>query len=256
MEIVYENAQGNLVTAVQIIQGFVSQNPDVIVAISTPSAQTALTGAPNIPVVFAAVSNPEAAGLLHPSHRHHVTGTIDLPPLKEQLAYFKTLLPHLKRVGVIYSGGEANSVAFLTALKAVQNDYQIQVVESAVTRTSDVSSAAAHLIAEGVDAILLPQDNTVVSALDTLVNVTQEARVPLLTTDSELVGKGAFAAIGYSHYDTGLATAKVVAKVLSGVSPESIPVELSGKLEQLVNGRLVRAWSIALPKNIKVKIVE
>ena len=159
-------------------------------------------------------------------------------------------------MGVIYSAGEANSAAFLTALKAIQKDFQIEVVESAVTRTSDVGSATAHVLAEGVDAILLPQDNTVVSALDTLVNMTQEARVPLLTSDSELVSKGAFAAIGYSHYDTGLATAKVVAQVLSGVSPEKIPVAPAGKLEQLVNGRLARAWAIELPKKTKVKIVE
>jgi putative ABC transport system substrate-binding protein len=256
VEIIYENAQGNLVTATQIIQHFVSQGPDLIVAIATPSAQTAVTGGGDIPVVFAAVSNPQAAGLLESANRHRVVGTIDLPPVADQLTYFKAVLPHLKRVGVIYNPGEANSRDFVEALKGLKDRFGLEVVESAITRTSDVSLGIQKLLGEKVDAILLPQDNTVVSALDVVVNLSQAAWTPLLTSDSELVGRGAFAAIGYNHYDTGLATAELVKKILTGTPPKDLPVVPGGKLERLVNGKLINLWKITVPRNAKGTVVE
>ena len=256
VEIIYANAQGNLVTATQIIQHFVSQSPDVIVAISTPSAQTAVTGGGGMPVVFAAVSNPEAAGLLEEANRHRVVGTIDLPPVVDQLTYFKAVLPHLKRVGVIFNAGEANSRDFVEALNGLKERFGLEVVTSSITRTSDVSLGVQKLLGEKVDAILMPQDNTVVSALDVVVSLSQAARVPLLTSDSELVSRGAFAAIGYSHYDTGLATAELVKKILNGVSPKDLPVAPGGRLERLVNGKLMNLWKITVPADAKGTVVE
>ncbi len=256
IDIQYENAQGNLVTAAQIMQGVVSQNPDVIVAISTPSAQAALANTQKIPVVFAAVSNPQEAGLLNEQHRHHVTGSIDLPDIKEQLNYFKSIFPQMKKVGVIYNSGEANSQAFVTALDKIKDKFSLEIIESTVTRTSDVSLSIQKLLGEGVEAIILPQDNTVVSALDVVVSLTQEAKIPLLTSDTDLISRGAFAAIGFSHYETGLTTAHMVSQILSGTSPANIPVLQGGKLERLINGKLMRMWGVKASKHLKVKIVE
>ena len=256
VEILYENAQGNLVTAAQIVQHFVSQSPEVVVAISTPSAQTAVTGGGQIPVVFAAVSSPQAAGLLEEAHRYRVTGTIDIPPVDDQLQYFKSLFPSLKRVGVIYNSGEANSRVFLEDLKRLKDRFGLEIVESTLSRTSDVSLGMQKLLGEHVEAIILPQDNMVVSAFDVVATLSQAAQVPLLTSDSELLGKGAFACLGYSHYHMGLETAELVKKILSGVSPKDLPVAPGKKVERLVDGKLKKLWKISLPKDVKVQIVE
>jgi putative ABC transport system substrate-binding protein len=245
----YENAQGSMPTAIQIGQKFLNMKPSVIVAISTPSAQAVLRGAAGVPIVFAAVSNPDAAGLTHDDVRDFVTGTTDLPPIGEQLIFAQALFPQVKKIGVIFNAGEANSVSFIEQLKQECEKANIELVESAVVKSSDVTSAVARVISNGVDFILLPQDNTVVLALDAVLKATNAAGVPIIASDTDLISKGVFAAVGYSRYEAGRETGKIVMDVFRGASPKDIPIRPAGNLKRIINERVRDVLEIQIPES-------
>ena len=246
----YENAQGSLPAAIQIGQKFLSMKPHVIVAISTPSTQAVLRGSGGVPVVFAAVSNPEEAGLTRDEVRSFVTGTTDLPPMNEQLTFVQTLLPHVKKIGVVYNAGEINSVSFMDQLKQECAKANIDLVESSVVKSSDVTAAAAKVISSGVDCMLLPQDNTVVSALDAVLKVSNDAHVPIVASDTDLLGRGIFAAMGYSRYEAGRETGKIVMKVLRGGLPQDIPIRPAGTLKKTINIKVKESLGIDVDEAI------
>ena len=168
----YQSAQGNAGTAAQIARKYVGARPDVIVAISTPSAQAVVAATKDIPVVFSAVTDPVAAKLVKgwAASGTNVTGVSDLSPLEKHLELIRKVVPGAKRVGVVYSPGEANSVATMEALRKALSAAGMTLVEGAAARTVDVTSATQSLVGT-VDVIYTPTDNNVMSAFEGLVKV-------------------------------------------------------------------------------------
>ncbi len=236
LTVVFENAQGNPIIAAQIAQKFAGLPLDVVVPISTPSAQTVAQQIKKIPIVFAAISDPLAAKLVisleHPGR--NVTGVADIPPLKEQLNFIETCLPHLKTLGVVYNPGEINNVSFLEKLKKEAKKKSIKIITVAASKSADVQ-AAAHSIIDQVDAIFIGNDNTVVSGLEALIKVTLDARKPLFVSDPQSVDRGALAAYAYDQRQMGEQVGKMVAQVLNGKNPVDIPVETAKGLKLSLN---------------------
>ena len=226
--IVLMNAQGNIATATQIAQKMASDQPDVVIAISTPSAQTvqkALQGT-SIPLVFGGVTNPLGSSLIknleHPEAG--VTGTVDLPNADDQVDLMVRFVPELKSVGFIYSASEANAVYQLTLLKSALQKKNIKFVEATASKTSDVKTAAVSLLND-VQAIFVANDNTVVSALQPLLKTAQDAQIAVFASDPESVKKGALAALANDQENVGRATGRMAVRVLEGVPLESLPVQ-------------------------------
>jgi putative ABC transport system substrate-binding protein len=167
LKFTYQSAQGNVGTAAQIARKYVGDQPDVIVAIATPSAQATLAATKTIPVVYSAVTDPVAAKLVKSwdASGTNVTGVSDLSPLDKHIALIKQVVPTAKRIGVIYSPGEANSVAIVADLKKAAAAAGMTVVEAAAARTVDVPTAAQSLVGKA-DAIYTPTDNNVTSAFE------------------------------------------------------------------------------------------
>ena len=188
----YQSAQGNTGTAAQIARKFIGDKPDATVAIATPSAQAVIAATKTVPVVFSAVTDPVAAKLVkswEPS-RNNVTGVSDLLALDKQMDLVKQVVPGAKRVGVVYNPGEANSVVVVKELQALLPKLGMTLVEAAAPRSVDVSSAARSLIGK-VDVIYTSTDNNVVSAYEALVKVGQDAKIPLVASDTDSVKRGA-----------------------------------------------------------------
>lgn len=236
LTVTFENAQGNPTVAAQIAQKFSSLNLDVIVPISTPSAQTMVQQIKNTPIVFAAITDPLSAkvvsSLSHPGG--NVTGVTDTPPLKEQLDVIERCLPHLKTLGVVYNPGEVNNVSFLEGLKALTNKKNIKIVTAAAPKSADVQAAAKSLI-ERVDAIFIGNDNTVVSGLEALIKISLQSGKPLFVSDPESVDRGALAAYAYDQREMGRQVGKMVARVLNGEKPGNIPVERAKNIKFSLN---------------------
>src|SRR5256885_1116950 len=216
----YQSAQGNTGTAAQIARKFVGDKPDAIVAIATPSAQAVVASTKTVPVVFSAVTDPVAAKLVpswEPS-KNNVTGVSDLLALDKQMDLVKQVVPNAKRVGMVYNPGEANSAVVVKELKALLPKLGMTLVEAAAPRSVDVSSAARSLVGK-VDVIYTNTDNNVVSAYESLVKVGQDAKIPLVASDTDSVKRGAVAALGINYRDLGEQTGRMVVRILKGEKP-------------------------------------
>ena len=233
----FQSAQGNTATAGQIARKFVGDKVDAIVAIATPSAQAAVAASRGAtPVVFAAVTDPVAAKLVKSwnAGNGNVTGVSDMLALDKQMDLVKQVVPNAKRVGVVYNPGEANSVVVVKQLQTLLPKLGMTLVEAAAPRSVDVSSAARSLIGK-VDVIYTSTDNNVVSAYEALVKVGQDAKIPLVASDTDSVKRGAIAAFGINYRDLGEQTGRMVARILKGEKPGDIKPELSTKMELFVN---------------------
>jgi len=236
LKLEYQSAQGNNGTAAQIARKYIGDKPDVIVAIATPSAQAVVAATKEIPVVYSAVTDPVAAKLVKTwdASGTNVTGVSDLSPLAKHLELIKKVVPNAKRVGVIYSPGEANSVAIVDALRKASAAAGLTLVEAPAARTVDVPSAAQSLIGKA-DVIYAPTDNNVMSAFEGIVKVAQQAKLPVIAADTDAVKRGAVAAIGTNYYDLGRQTGKLVVRVLKGEAPGKIASQTSQTFELHVN---------------------
>jgi len=243
----YESAQGNSATAAQIAKKFSGDAPDVIVAIATPSAQTVVASARNIPVVFSAVTDPVGAKLvkdaMHPGG--NVTGVTDMTPIAAHMALVKRVVPTAKRLGVISNPGEANSVTLVSLIEAEAPKVGMSVVNAAATKSGDVLAAARSLVGK-VDVIYIPTDNTVISAFEAVVKVGNEASIPVLAGDTDSVKRGAVAAAGFNYYDVGRQTGHMVVKILNGANPGDMAVEGVAKTELYVNLKAAKAQGVTL----------
>jgi len=247
----YQSAQGNNGTAAQIARKYVGDRPDVIVAIATPSAQAVVAATKDIPVVYSAVTDPVAAKLVKTwdASGTNVTGVSDLSPLDKHLELIKKIAPNAKRVGIVYSPGEANSVAIVEALKKAVGPAGLTLVEAPAARTVDVPSATQSLVGKA-DVIYAPTDNNVMSAFEGIVKVAQQAKLPVVAADTDAVKRGAVAALGLNYYDLGRQTGKVVARILKGEKAGQIASQTSQTFELHVNAVAAQKQGVTLSEEL------
>jgi len=224
IKIIVDNANGNPTTAAQIATKMISKKPDVLVGIGTLAAQT-LHGANNgkIPLVFSAVTDPYTAQLIPKTGRpeHPITGSIDLPPTRDQVIFMKEQFPHVKTIGILYNPGEVNAISQIQAFEDEAHTYKI--LKAPAVKTVDVLESGKKL-APQVDLLYIPNDNTVVSAIEAVVQVANQANIPVFTSDPESLERGATAALAHDQYDIGVKTGELIVRILKGENAQDIPV--------------------------------
>lgn len=248
----WESAQGSPTTAAQIANKFVGDNPDVIVAISTPSAQTVVAAARNIPVIFTAITDPLGAKLVSNLEKPGglVTGTKDFPPIDQHLNLIQEISPQAKRIGVVYNPGEANSISLINALKKEMQNRGLTLVEATANRSSDVATATRSLVGKA-DIVYIPTDNTIVSALESVIQVGMENKLPIYAGDTDSVKRGAIASVGFNYYNIGRETGKIVLQVLNGKKPGDIPVTTIPKYELFINLKSANLMGVKIPESVQ-----
>lgn len=239
LDIRFENAQGNIATATQIATKFISLKPALIFAISTPSAQACalLAGKAGIPIVFSAVTDPvfgKLVSTMDSSRPENVTGVSDNIPVKDQILFIKKILPHVKRIGVTYNPGEANSVIIAKDLEEEASSLGLQVIFGTASKTSDVTSAAQHLVGK-VDVIFVPNDNTVVSSIQSVLSVGEKNKLPVIVADEGSFEAGAVAMVGYNRFTLGKRAAEQASRILKGEKASEIPVLHDHSLHYRIN---------------------
>ena len=247
----WESAQGNPTTATQIASKFVGDSPDAIVAIATPSAQAAIAATDSIPIIFSAVTDPVSAGLVDSlaSPGGLVTGVTDLSPIGDHLDLIVEILPETESLGVIYNAGEDNSVSLMKLIVAMAPERNLEIIEAVATRSSEVRGAAQSLVGK-VDAIYVPTDNTVASALESVIAVGQDNQLPVFAGDTDSVGRGAIASLGFDYYDVGRQTGALVVRVLEGADPATIPVQRVEQLNLVLNLDAAEAMGVEIPAEV------
>lgn len=249
----FENAANDTSNLNSIMQKFAGDKKDVIVAIATPTAQTAMNYSNEIPVVFSAVSDPIGAGLMSDLMKpdKNITGTSDEIQVDQILDLALQINPDIKSIGFLYNTSEANSVSNLAKVKAYCEDKNISVVESAVTSISDVQTNAQVLVKK-VDAVFTPNDNTVASAMSALVSEASKANIPVYTGADSMVKDGGFATVGIDYEELGKETARMTDKILKGEKVENLPVAVfKENLNVYINKQALQELGIELPEAIK-----
>ncbi len=251
------NAQANMSTANQIAQQMVGEKADLLVAIATPSAQAcaqALKKAPaelKRPFVFTAVTDPVSAGLVTNLNNPggSITGVSDLLPVEKHLQMVLEYSPGIKRLGVMYNAGEANSKSTVELIKSLSDKMGFKVVEATASKTAEVYQAAKSLVGR-VDAIFIPTDNTIVSALESVLKIGVQNKLPVFAADVDSVERGAVAAMGFDYYKHGYQTGAMIEKILGGVDPAGIPVEFQKDLQLQINAKYSRMMGLEPPQSL------
>ncbi len=245
----WKSAQGNPATALQIAKKYVWAKPDVIVAISTLSAQAVASFAGNVPVVFSAVTDPVEAKLIEAVNkpRKNMSGVSDRTPIDQHMALIREILPDAKRLGVIYDAEEDHSADRMALIHTQAQQQEFTEVKGiAIVSSSEIVSAARGLVGS-VDAIYMPADIRLNLALAAVVQVGQNNNLPIFAGNAEGVKKGAIAGISFSYYDIGRQTADMVIKVLKGKNPEDLPVEFVKVVQLFVNPTSAEKMGVTLP---------
>ena len=235
----YQNAQADTGTASTISDNYVSQNVDLICAIATPSAMSAYNSCldSEIPVIYTAVSDPVGAGLADEDGNSvgNITGTSDKLPVEEQLKMIRDLMPDAKKIGILYTTSEANSVSTIEEYKELAGNYDFEIVDSGINTVADVEMAAKDL-ASKVDCISNLTDNTVVSALQTVIAAADEKNIPVFGSEIEQVKSGCLASMGIDYVALGKQTGEMAAKVLKGeAKAEELPYEICSGASLYIN---------------------
>lgn len=245
-------AQANMATTVQIANQILGEKPDLVLAIATPSAQACAQKINNIPILFTAVTDPVGAGLVKSLNEPgaNVTGMTDLSPVARQVALIWEFQPDLKTIGVIYNAGEANSVTLVNLLKDVCKKNGIGVEEATVLNSSGVYQAAKSLVGR-CDAVYIPTDNTVISALESAVKICDESNLPLYCADTDSVDRGAIAALAVDYYRMGRQTAQMAQRIQKeGAKVSTMPVEDLQDLKLYVNPKAADAMGVNVPDSV------
>lgn len=231
-----QSAQGDQGTAITIAQKFQADGVDIVLAIATPAAQAAAQVIRDIPILITAVTDPVEAELVDSIERPgtNVTGTSDLTPVKSQLELLQELVPTARRVGVIYNAGEVNSVVQVDIAKAAAKELGLTIVEATATNSGEVFQAAQSLVGR-VDALYVPTDNTAVSAIESVIIVAEQAKLPLITGEDLSVESGALATVGLDYYVLGRQTADIAHRVLQGADPAETPIEYLDDMNIVIN---------------------
>jgi putative ABC transport system substrate-binding protein len=247
-----QNAQGDMAIAQSIAGKFVSENVDMILAIATPTAQAAAKATQDIPIVITAVTDPVAAGLADSIERPgtNVTGTSDLTPVRKQLELLKRIFPEAEHVGVIYNAGETNSLVQVDVAREAARILGLQLIEVTVSSSSGVYEAAQSLVGR-VDAVYVPTDNTVVSALESVIKVGEDFKIPVIVGEVDGVRRGALATIGIDYHVLGMQTADIAAKILKGErEPKDIPIEYLEDMQIALNLAAADKMGAEIPQDL------
>ena len=156
----------------------------------------------------------------------NMTGTSDYIDTAKILDLVLANNPDTKTIGLVYNLGESNSAATIEALRPVLEEKGIQAVESTVTTPGEVQMAAQNLVSKGVDAIFVPIDNTVASAMSVLADEAIKGGVPVYTAADSLVRDGGLATTGVNYTKLGELTAQMAVQVLQGEDPATMPVQV------------------------------
>ena len=250
-----QNAQADQSNLHTIAQHFINKKVDLICAVATPAAQVVANATQDIPIVATAVTDYEAAKLIKSNAKPetNVTGTSDMNLVEAQLDLILKLVPATKNVGVIYNSSEINSQVQVDLLKGFAKDRKVEIKEATVNNVNDIQQAARSLIGN-VEAIYVPTDNVLASAMPALAMVTEEAKLPVVSGWDDANG---IATIAIDYYKLGVQTGEMAADILSGkAKPQDMAIQTQNEFTVIVNEANAKKIGLTIPKEILDKVAK
>jgi len=247
------NAQGDMPTVNTILDTFIMRKYNVIVAISSGVTQSAINKTQTIPVVFATVANPFIlkAGVSDGEHRPNVTGVYGWVPMDRTLEITTTMIPGELKIGTMVDPSQVNAVFNVGNLEEeVKKHENISIEKVLIANSSEVYEAATSLTQKNIDIFVLPPDNIVFSAFDSIVKAGDAKGIPILINDMERLKDGALMAYGYDYTSSGIQTAHIVDRILKGENPKNIPFEVYKKIDLGINLKTAKKLNIKIPDSL------
>ena len=247
-----QNAQADQSNLQNIAHRFVNNKVNLICAIATPAAQTVANVTSDIPIVATAVTDYKTAKLVKDNAKPgtNVTGTTDMNPVEQQLDLLLKVVPNAKSVGTIYCSSEVNSQLQVDILKKAATAKGVTVKEATVSNVNDIQQAARSLVGK-VQAIYVPTDNVLASAMPTLVSVTEEAKLPVICGEGGMVKAGGLATLGVDYYKLGFQAGEMAADILSGKSkPADMGIQAQKEFKAMVNLKEAEKIGLKVPEDV------
>ena len=230
-EILEQNCNLDASVRQQIIENYIADEVDLLVGVATPVAQTmqGMTEESNIPVVFAAVSDPVGAGLVESLEAPgaNITGTSDYLNTNAILDLIFAANPDAKKIALLYNPSEDASTAPIVTAKEVLAAKGVEVKEYTGSNPSEVMLAAdATIVADGMDAVFTPTDNTIMAAELSIYEKFADAKIPHYCGADSFALNGAFLGFGVDYANLGRETADMIAEILlDGATPATLAVK-------------------------------
>jgi putative ABC transport system substrate-binding protein len=256
----FNSAQNDMSNNTSIAQKIASDKNDLILAITTPSAQAIVQNVKDTPVVFAAVTDPLAAQIVDSLDKPgaNVTGASDTNPeaTTKLVEFIAANFPNVKSVGLVINEGETNAVIMAKKAEEELTKKGIKLIKAPVTNTSEVKQAAESLVGRA-DAFFITLDNMVVSGVDSIIQVAKNKKLPFFSSDRDTVEKGAFATVGFKYYDHGYQAGQMAADILkNGKKPGDMPVLMQEKLDLILNLKVAGEYGITVTDAMKSAVAD
>ncbi|WP_155286466.1 tryptophan ABC transporter substrate-binding protein [Lacticaseibacillus zhaodongensis] len=254
LKIDFQNAQADQSNLKSMSERFVNNNDDATVGIATPSAQALADATKKIPIVMGAITDPVAAKLVQSVKKPggNITGVSDQAPIDAQLKLIRQIMPKAKTLGVIYTSSDESSQAQVKMVVDKAPKYGFTVKKYSISSTNDLNQVAGQMVTQ-VQAIFVPTDNTIASAMPTLSSVANGKKIPIFPTVDTMVKQGGLATVGLDQYQLGVETGKMVAKILKGDKPATMPVKFMDKGNLVINEKVAKELGIKIPASVQVK---
>lgn len=258
LEVDYQNAQNDSANNVTIAQKFATDKKDLVLAIATPSAQAVVQSVKDTPILFSAITDPVSAKLVSSLDKPggNVTGAADTHPdaIPKLMEFIASDFPQIKTVGIIANEGEANAAIMVKTAETELAKHNIKVQKVSVANSSEVKQAVDSLVGR-VDAFYITLDNTVVSAVETIIKVANEKKIPFFSSDRDTVEKGALATYGFKYYDHGYQTGMMAVDILkNGKKPADMKVSYPDKLDLIINADAAKNQGVEITDSMKSKM--
>ena len=245
-----QNASGDSANCSTIVNGFLSENVDLILANATAPLQAAAAATSEIPVLGTSVTDYATALEISDwtgTVGNNVSGTSDLAPLDQQAAMIKELFPDAKKVGLLYCSAEPNSVYQCDTIEGYLKDEGYEVERYAFTDTNDVTSVT-QTACDNSDVIYIPTDNTAASNTEAIANVVLPAGVPVVAGEEGICKGCGVATLSISYYDLGYATGEMAYEILvNGADPSTMEVQSAPSFTKEYNAANCEALNITPP---------
>lgn len=247
-----QNASGDSANCATIVNGFVSNGVDLILANATAPLQAAAQATADIPVLGTSITDYATALDISDwtgTVGNNISGTSDLAPLDQQAAMIQELFPDAKSVGLLYCSAEPNSVYQCDVIEGYLTEEGYTVARYAFTDTNDVTSVA-QTAADNSDVIYIPTDNTAASNTEAIANVVIPAKVPVVAGEEGICSGCGVATLSISYYDLGYATGEMAAKILAdGADVSAMPVEFAPNVTKKYNAANCEVLGITQPSD-------
>jgi putative ABC transport system substrate-binding protein len=253
-----QNAQADQSNLQTIAQRFVNNKVNLICAIATPAAQTVANATKDIPIVGTAITDYEQAKLVKSNAKSgtNVTGTSDMNPIKEQIDLLMKLVPKAKTIGFIYSSSEVNSQIQIKAAKQYAESKGLKTMEATVSTVNDIQQAANSLVGK-VDALYIPTDNVLASAMPTLTTITTDAKIPVICGEGNMVKAGGLATLAIDYHKLGFQAGIMAADILDGKKKvQDMGIETQKEFQTVINEEIAKKIGVTIPADLLKKAQE